>query len=99
MKKIVFGPPNYGESPETDIRLRIHVLNLKQPIVAGTSDTLSDLNDSVVANVKEVQVVFVDRALLSKIRVGENVVLKGQLYKGIRGPEYYQVVLRVGLRE
>lgn len=91
-----FGAPNYGESPETDERLNIYVLSLKQPIIVGTSDTLSELNDRPVVNVSKVQVAFLggSKAIANKL-VGDFVVLRGSLSKRIWGREFYPITFTV----
>ena len=89
-----FGAPNYGESPDMDERLKVYVLGLKVPVVVGTQDTLSELNDAVVTDVDKVQVVFLNGWPRTNL-LGNVVELRGVLSKAIWGREFYPVVLRV----
>lgn len=52
-----FGPPNFGERPETDRKLHIPVLRLSQPInVRG--NPASEVNTEKKENVREIQLTF-----------------------------------------
>lgn len=88
------GAPNYGETPDIDERLIIYVLRLKAPIIVGTQDTLSELNDTVVTDVDEVQVVFLNGRPQTDL-FGKHVMIRGVLAKSMWGREFYPVVFRV----
>ncbi len=91
-----FGPPNFGESPETDEHIAIYVLRLNSPINVGTENTLSDVNDSKVLGISKIQVIFLGSTdkLASKL-TGKPVTLHGSLSKQISSHDYYAIVLRV----
>lgn len=49
-----YGPPNYGEKPETDKKLTYYYLELESPI-SVKGDPRSDLNQDTFTNVKLIQ--------------------------------------------
>ncbi|MDP1932862.1 MAG: hypothetical protein Q8L60_15530 [Gammaproteobacteria bacterium] len=90
-----FGPPNFGEFPETDQRLNIYVLNLIRPIHVGTPDSLSELNDRPIENVSRIQVIFQNNSSDIISLIGETIVLEGSLSKQLSSHDFYPVQFRV----
>ena len=89
-----YGPPNYGESPPTDLRVTIRVLELPEPITVGTLDSLSELNAEIIDGVDRIQVVFAGASRNTEIRLG-SVTLQGTLFQAHTGHQYHPVLLWV----
>jgi len=87
-----YGPPGYGENPDTDQRVQILVLLLSAPIdVQG--DHQSDLNQETVRGVQRVQLVL--EATSYRRLVGKNITVKGTFFRAITGHQYTDVVMNV----
>ena len=80
-----YGPPNYGENPNSDERVRVWLLRLSKPL-----DMCSDQNGDRISGVREVQVFFQHDA--SKFR-GKLVRVRGSLEEATLGPEFTKVVM------
>src|SRR5688572_33007249 len=52
-----YGPPNFGEQPKTDQKVRVPVLLLSQRVVV-TGDQEDGKNSQTASNVREVQLAF-----------------------------------------
>lgn len=89
-----YGPPNYGETPDQDLRLTVHVLRLVEPITVGTADSTSEVNDAPVHGVVEVQVVFSKPNPARALRAGAQVGVRGRLAKQLLARDFYPVILR-----
>ena len=51
-----YGPPNFGENPETDLKVKIYVLNLKKPVDVNVDPLNADpTNTDNFKDVKEMQ--------------------------------------------
>jgi hypothetical protein len=90
-----YGPPNYGENPETDSKVKVPVLQLSQPINVRR-DPNSNMNTRSFVDVKEVQLVFLTEKNISyRHLVGKVVTAKGTLFQGHTGHHYTEVLLVV----
>jgi hypothetical protein len=88
-----FGPPNYGEDPETDQRLKIPVLLLSEPVnVRGEPD--AQVNIESVRGVKEVQLIFLRGRNYDGL-VNSRVVARGTLSHAVSGHHFTEVVMTV----
>jgi hypothetical protein len=90
--KTFFGPPNFGENPETDSKERSWILSLNKPInVQGKTSTDPGLNTSV-EGVRELQLVLPKphRELISK-----KVIVKGTLFHAHTGHHQTDVLMDV----
>lgn len=88
-----FGPPNYGEDPETDERLKIHVLVLSEPMnVRGDPD--AEVNIESVRGVTEVQLIFLRKRNYDGL-VNSQVVARGTLSHAVSGHHFTEVVMTV----
>ena len=87
-----YGPPNYGENPETDRIETIYVLTLPSPIsiIANEND---DLNATSFPDISRVQLTSGDVRLSPLI--GKNVRLSGELFQGHTGHHYTDVLMWV----
>lgn len=87
-----YGPPNYGENPKTDARVRVLVLKLPRTLnVCG--DPTSDINTESEKNVREVQLVMSDSS--AKHLVGRAVIATGTLFHSHTGHHYTKVLMNV----
>lgn len=90
-----YGPSNYGENPETDEKVQVLILVLKNPADVR-ADPDSDLNTDSFEGVKEVQlVIFPKRKIAYKHLIGKNILARGTLYQRHTGHHYTDVVLTV----
>jgi hypothetical protein len=92
-----YGPPNYGETPHQDQKVRVTVLDISTPVDV-LADPGSELNSETVRNVSQIQMAFSGSTY--KKLVGRMVVAKGTLFRGHTGHHYTEVVMNViGVRE
>jgi len=90
---VKFGPPNYGEDPKTDLRLKIPILVLEEPVnVRG--DPRSDVNIESVRDVKQLQLILPRQREWDDL-VNRPVVVQGTLSHAVSGGEFTEVVLTV----
>jgi len=89
-----FGPPNYGETPKTDKKVRVPVLVLQTPIsvLANEGD---DYNSKPVSNAKQIQLAFPASGITYKDLIGKDVVVSGTLFHAHTAHHYTDVVLTV----
>ena len=89
-----YGPPNFGEQPKTDQKVRVPVLLLSQRVVV-TGDQEDGKNSQTAYNVRQVQLAF-DRSETShKTLIGKPVVVTGLLFQAHTGHHYTEVVMNV----
>ncbi len=86
-----YGPPNYGENPKTDRKVKVLILVLSKAVnVRG--DPNSDLNSESVEGVKQVQLA-IKPGIAYKQFVGKHVKAKGTLFHSITGHHYTRVLM------
>ena len=89
-----FGPPNFGENPKTDQRVRVPIVVLTKPInVRGTPGAVH--NATSVEGARRIQLLFSDPAMNYKSLVGKDIVVKGTLFHAETGGHYTDVVMSV----
>jgi uncharacterized protein DUF4431 len=89
-----YGPPNFGEQPKTDQRVKVPILVLTRSInVRGTPGDAHNANS--VEGARRVQLTFSNLATDYKQLVGKNVVVKGTLFHAFSGQHYTDVVMDV----
>lgn len=90
-----FGPPNYGESPETDAHETAYILNLLAPmdVVGGNSD---DINPDNFDRVTQIQMTA-SEVTLRKIALKhwEKVTVRGRLFERHTGHHVRDVLIFV----
>ena len=86
-----FGPPNWGENPDTDMKLHVPMLILSRPLNVRR-DPNSDVNDETFTGVQKVQLQI--RSDYQKL-VGKEVVATGSLYAGQTGWHFTDVLMSV----
>ena len=90
-----YGPPNYGENPETDEKVRAPILVLSQPVNVR-ADRESEFNTESFEGVKEVHLVFfTDRKIAYSHLVGRQVEVRGTLFQAHTGHHYTDVLMIV----
>ena len=88
-----YGPPNYGENPESDQRLRVLVLTLDKPIDT-CADSSSEINNEAVTGVGTVQILVVPGLNLEPL-IGQLVTLRGVLSRAVLARHFTPVVFTV----
>src|SRR5215510_4345751 len=82
-----YGPPNYGENPKTDEKVKVPVLVLSVPInVRGTPGDVQ--NATSVRGVHRIQLVFTNGETSYKEFVGKLVLVNGTLFHAETGHHY-----------
>jgi uncharacterized protein DUF4431 len=91
-----YGPPNYGENPESDSIEHPIILVLARPVrVQG--DSTSELNTETVAGITRVQLVIFDGVAPGYSRYFErDVEVTGTLFGSHTGHHYTKVLITVG---
>jgi Domain of unknown function (DUF4431) len=89
-----YGPPNYGEDPKTDQKVKIAVLVLKNPVRVRPSQG-DGYNSQPVYRTTQIQLAFIDSGTVYKNLIGKNVVVTGSLFHAHTGHHYTDVVLKV----
>lgn len=87
-----FGPPNFGENPETDSKERTWIVSLSKSInVRGRADSDLGLN-AAVEDVLELQLVLREPR---KELIGKKVIVKGTLFHAHTGHHHTDVLMDV----
>lgn len=89
-----YGPPNYGEQPKTDQKVKVPVLVLKIPVSVLPSQE-DGYNSQPVYRTTQIQLAFIDSRTAYKNLIGKNVVVTGSLFHAHTGHHYTAVVLNV----
>ena len=88
------GPPNYGETPASDERIRVAILHLDQPVsVCGDSADID--NSESVSDVREIQLNLANARNSYKQLVGKRVEVTGSLYHSFAGEHFTDVLITV----
>lgn len=90
--KQIFGPPNYGETPEKDARETVYILKLDTPI-AVRRDPNSELNLESFSNIVAIQVALRPGVNLKRELINGHVTVTGSLFQGVTGHHVTNVVL------
>jgi Domain of unknown function (DUF4431) len=89
-----YGPPNFGEQPKTDQRVKVPILVLARPInVRGTPGDAHNAN--AVKGARRIQLTFANLPTDYKQLISKNVVAKGTLFHAFSGHHYTDVVMSV----
>ncbi len=87
-----FGPPNFGEEPETDAKESHWILTLNEPINVRPPKDADPHADPAIENVKKLQLVLPESA--SEL-IGRQVIVKGTLFHAHTGHHHTDVLLEV----
>ncbi len=87
-----YGPPNFGEQPKTDQRVKVPILVLTKPVnVRGTP---GDAHNAIsVEGAKRIQLTFANVGTDYKGLIGKDVVVRGTLFHAFSGHHYTDVVM------
>lgn len=89
-----YGPPNFGEQPKTDAKVKVPIIVLKNPVnVRGTPGAAP--NDVDVKRIKRIQLIFEPGQMNYAALVGKKIVVKGKLFHAHTGHHYTDVVMSV----
>lgn len=92
-----YGPPNFGENPDSDQKLKIYVLHLSAPVDIK-ADAAPDSDDPDIDNyfnVKDIQVDFDYKATGIKSLINKKIKVSGSLHEKIAPGDYMDVVMIV----
>lgn len=90
--KTFFGPPNFGENPETDSKERSWILSLDKPINVQSKDETDPVLGPSVENVRELQLVLHEPR---RELIGKKVRVKGTLFHAHTGHHHTDVLMDV----
>jgi hypothetical protein len=90
-----FGPPNFGEQPQTDQKVGVPVLLLRQRVVV-LGDRAGGPNEKTEYGVRQIQLAFTGAEKDHKQLIGKQVVVTGTLFHAHTGHHYTNVVMNVG---
>ena len=91
--KTFFGPPNYGENPETDSKEHVTIMTLDSAItVLGKPN--DDVNSDTNSNVKEIQVVNLHDINLKRF-YHKKVIVGGSLFCANTGHHHTNVLIEL----
>lgn len=89
-----YGPPNFGEQPNTDEKVRVPVLVLRDR-ANMLPDSGDDPNSKSVYDIRQIQLVFSSNDTAHKALIGKQVVVTGTLFHAHTGHHYTDVVMNV----
>lgn len=90
--KPFFGPPNFGENPETDSKERSWILSLTTPINVRANTEADPILFPSVENVRELQLVLPEP---HRELIGKNIIVKGTLFHANTGHHHTDVLVVV----
>jgi hypothetical protein len=91
--KTYYGPPNYGENPDTDAKEALPILILSEPIsVRGNADPKAGFDRQSVEDIREIQLVL---TMPHKEFIGKTVFVKGTLFHAFTGHHHTDVLMDV----
>ena len=88
-----YGPPNYGEDPKTDEKVRVPILVLKNGVSVLPGQEVGYY--PAVYRTTRIQLAFIDSGITYRNLIGQNVVVTGSLFHAHTGHHYTDVVLKV----
>ena len=88
-----YGPPNFGEDPNSDEKVVVPVLALDKPIDVDGDDQ-NPLNNDSFKDVWRIQLVFSQKIEFGRF-VNQHVKVRGTLFEKQTGHHYTNVLLKV----
>jgi len=89
-----YGPPNYGEHPETDAKLKVPIL-VVSPAVNVRGDSTGELNRKSIEGVTEIQLLLTSRSEEYRSLLSQEVVVTGTLSEATMGTHFTKIVMTV----
>jgi Domain of unknown function (DUF4431) len=91
--KTYYGPPNYGENPDTDAKEALPILILSKPVnVRGNPNPKAGFDRRSVEDVREIQLVL---TVPHKDFIGKTVLVKGTLFHAFTAHHHTDVLMDV----
>ena len=90
--KTFFGPPNFGENPETDSKERSWILSLTTPINVRAKTEDDPILFPSVENVRELQLVLPEP---HRELIGKKIIVRGTLFHAHTGHHHTDVLMMV----
>jgi hypothetical protein len=88
-----YGPPNFGETPKTDKKEVVPILDLDAPIaIEGRSE--KNINTDSFSDIRRIQLIG-SQGLDPIILAGQHVSLRGTLFEKQSGEHYTDVLMNV----
>lgn len=89
-----YGPPNYGETPEKDEKVRYHVLKLDEPInVKGDPNNVSYAE--TFERISEIQIVIWSENIKKVTnKINKKIMIKGTLFPRHTGHHYTDILIK-----
>jgi hypothetical protein len=94
--RLYYGPPNYGENPETDRKEWYYLIKLDSPVTVIAKP--DDLENETTTDIELVQI-FEMRKLSLKKYIGKRVKLAGTLHTALIGHEHTKVIINASTIE
>lgn len=92
--KTFFGPPNFGENPETDVKERSWILSFEKPIYVRAKTETDPILGPSVEDIRELQLVLPKP---HRELIGKKVIVKGTLFHAHTGHHHTDVLMDVQL--
>jgi hypothetical protein len=89
-----YGPPNYGENPKTDAKVRVPVLVLSEPVSVRPNPDYFPFNVEV-RGVRRIQLILFNLETPYEQFIGRRVLVNGTLFHAHTGHHYTKVVMEV----
>jgi hypothetical protein len=89
-----YGPPNYGENPDSDRQMWIPMLELRYAVTI-CGDSSSEINKDSISGIREIQLLFPEPQLPYRTLNRHSVKVTGTLEQATFGPMFTAVVLTV----
>lgn len=89
--RLFYGPPNYGENPDTDEKVYPYLLKLKEPISITSEDGL----DSFELDEFHLVVINKDHFKFLEEQMGNNIDVKGQFFLAHTGHHRTPVLIEI----
>jgi hypothetical protein len=88
-----YGPPNYGENPETDSKVTYCIICLDKPIDVRT-DLTNPVDTDTIKGIRKIKLEIFPFADIKDV-VGKRVAVKGKLRQHIWGHDYTRVIISI----
>ncbi|MBY0473310.1 DUF4431 domain-containing protein [Patescibacteria group bacterium] len=88
-----FGPPNYGESPQTDSKQNMLMLLLSKPVNVQGNET-NFVNNEYYPNINKIQLELVGSPIVDAL-VGKEITVSGTFHDAHNAHQHTPVLLKV----
>ncbi|MFA5859956.1 MAG: DUF4431 domain-containing protein [Elusimicrobiota bacterium] len=88
-----YGPPNYGENPETDTKVKYHVIKLEKPINV-MPNSKNKFDSETVVNIERIQIATSEYQRVKQL-INKKILIKGTLFHSITSHHYTDVLIWV----